>query len=590
MKKTLILFSTLSILFFNNYAFAENKTEEMKDNTKIENKLEAEKVIELENIWKIFSKNRFLENRFLIKQDGKFALIDDNFEYILEPKYDMITNFYGDENFIVENNKNLNLINQKGELILKDTFKRLINVDKNLYYFSKDNKNFGVIDYKDNIIIKPKYQDIKPLIDNKDLYIVKYNNKYSIIDKKENFLVKDFKYKISNFYENRIIFSTEKGYGLADKNGNILVKPEYFLFLSSKNKMFYAKKTNNQSAFFDLNGKKLFSNKYNYPYNPNYDLIIIEKDKKSGLMDLNGKVVVPPKYDFIFTSLNNTYSIINNRKYGLIDEKGKVVVEPKYEYIDIFGKENKTIFRENKKFGIIDSKGNIVLKPKFDEINFIYGNYASVKLGNKFGAIDKNGKIVIEPKYEYFDMFNNFGISNYDYSIVRLNGKTGVVDTNDKIILDIKYDDVKAFSNKVFIVRENNDYLFLNVKNNLTKKVSFSSNNLDFPIKGTVRENMHIFQTMLETFSVDNRGIYPKDVAELLKEAENKKYKKNLVNFEDSKLPALVDGNCDIKGVVIYQPIKDKNGKINSYKIFANDKDGKLLKDKNGKDIYLSND
>ncbi|MEK7432809.1 MAG: hypothetical protein AABZ74_06740 [Cyanobacteriota bacterium] len=100
----------------------------------------------------------------------------------------------------------------------------------------------------------------------------------------------------------------------------------------------------------------------------------------------------------------------------------------------------------------------------------------------------------------------------------------------------------------------------------------------------SVKSNMHTFQTLLETYSVDHNGNYPKNVEELKKDATkgNNKYWKDFKNpytnqegttFDlkiklDKNDSNIVEKNNLIIGSIFYEPIKN-NKIINGYKIYA---------------------
>lgn len=125
----------------------------------------------------------------------------------------------------------------------------------------------------------------------------------------------------------------------------------------------------------------------------------------------------------------------------------------------------------------------------------------------------------------------------------------------------------------------------------------------------SVKANMHTFQTMLETYSVDWNGEYPKNIDQLKREAIKNNYWKSLKNpYTDGitkfelvndfkKLQSFeieckkFDKNTTNAGLIIYNPIiEDKN--IYKYYLYglSQSKDSLfLIKDKN-EYFTLSND
>ncbi|MFN4151354.1 MAG: hypothetical protein ACK4IX_10460 [Candidatus Sericytochromatia bacterium] len=130
----------------------------------------------------------------------------------------------------------------------------------------------------------------------------------------------------------------------------------------------------------------------------------------------------------------------------------------------------------------------------------------------------------------------------------------------------------------------------------------------DRPKVSSVKANMHTFQTILETYAFYNNGIYPKNIKKLKEEAIKKEYWKEVKNpfegynntfldisFFNNKIDCLYlqkENEVSFEaGVVIYNPIINKEQKINKYYLYGtyllNNK-SKLIEDK-GKFFYLTN-
>ncbi|MEZ0370426.1 MAG: hypothetical protein ACAI44_15155 [Candidatus Sericytochromatia bacterium] len=116
----------------------------------------------------------------------------------------------------------------------------------------------------------------------------------------------------------------------------------------------------------------------------------------------------------------------------------------------------------------------------------------------------------------------------------------------------------------------------------------------------SVKANMHMLQTTVETYAVDFGGIYPASVAEMVKEAKAREYWKEFANPFTGDFSAFTDldqvlidfenyqPGKEMAGKLLYQPIKAESGAITSYKIFGVDQAGNLIQDK-GQDFYLTN-
>ncbi|MFN4149809.1 MAG: ankyrin repeat domain-containing protein, partial [Candidatus Sericytochromatia bacterium] len=123
-----------------------------------------------------------------------------------------------------------------------------------------------------------------------------------------------------------------------------------------------------------------------------------------------------------------------------------------------------------------------------------------------------------------------------------------------------------------------------------------------------LKSNIHYFQTIIETYSVDFGGIYPEKIEELQKEAKSKDYWKDIKNpftqmigvgkngaIMDYKIYKNYKPHPSLKGLVLYEAIDSKFDKVEKksfctkYKIYATDENGDLLKEIDGKVFYLTN-
>ena len=266
---------------------------------------------------------------------------------------------------------------------------------------------------------------------------------------------------------NYFVFKENEKYGVIDKDGNIILNPEYTDVIIP---------------------------------NPGKDVFLCENEKGSELIN-SKKESLFKEYDEIeLIKLNNLTSTLSyeinalkykkNGLYGLIDYKGNKITENIYESIEnINPTEGKFIVKQNKKAGIIDFNGNILVpiqydfiisdeyftdKDEYNKSGFITLNVAND--GYKYGYINYKGKKVLENKYNEINRIPNQEdeillivsengqkalynsskkILEHEYAsisyeedsnllIVQKNKKYGVFSLDGKKIIDINYDDIES--------------------------------------------------------------------------------------------------------------------------------------------------
>ena len=224
------------------------------------------------------------------------------------------------------------------------------------------NLNYGVIDLQGNAILEAKYDNIEYLQDTNE-FLVKSNNKVGVISAKKQT-------KIQLLYDDLELVDSDLGlylakqdnkYGIIDSNGNVKIYIEYdqigidiskFEKNGIKNKYIIANnlipvKKNNQWGIFNKNGKQLIDFQYdslgyiasnnkdamNLLIIPNYDVVVVCKDKKYGLINSQGQTISAVVCDDIYMSISggqtHYYMNYNDTRYDIEERLDSSGVKPR---------------------------------------------------------------------------------------------------------------------------------------------------------------------------------------------------------------------------------------------------------------------
>lgn len=487
-------------------------------------------------------------NYFILKQNNKFGVIDTSGKILIESRFDsLIMPNPSKAIFICKNDNNAIVLNDKDEEIFKEYKNidaiRLKNIASDLMYeksvlkFESDGK-YGLINLDGKQILKPDYNSIEGLSYKEGELLVKKDEKYGIVNIKGNELVKCEYDKISvdNYYteENNYKYAgyivgikTEEGYryGYINVNGKLLLDMQYNEISRitdiKDDKNIYLISAKNGQYGLTKNGEELTDNEYqSMTYNPNINVIVVEKSKKYGVINLSGKVIVPIEYNQIdingmymyatkeqgtvvfdsegneakinvdlvkIKTENDNYIITINTKndetnYGVIDKQGKQIIEEKYSYIEYLFKNYFIASNKEGKLGIIDSKGNQKVELKYDAVQRISNKnmVQTIQSDTKTTQIysDKLEKVCeitnanIDRQENYVKIYNDAEIKYFDNTGNQLkntdiftenelfakeeNGKYGFADKIGNIKVECKYDKVTEF----------NKYGFAGIKQN----------------------------------------------------------------------------------------------------------------------------
>ena len=183
------------------------------------------------------------------------------------------------------------------------------------------------------------------------------------------------------------VFNEDGLFGLQDKQGNIIVKPEY---------------------------KKLVR--------VGTTSWIAQKKNRFGLMDCEGNFLIEPKYRHVERVLGKYVKLGNDNDFGLYDETGKVIIPPEYSSIDLlYGRMFLTC--KKYKYGIIDFDGNVILDNLFDDIYMPDTKSLRVQYEGEWYQIEKSTKDDIELP----DNVKKVMINVHEFKVTHLVTNSGVL-------------------------------------------------------------------------------------------------------------------------------------------------------------------
>lgn len=183
------------------------------------------------------------------------------------------------------------------------------------------------------------------------------------------------------------VFNEDGLFGLQDKQGNVIVKPEYKKLVRVGNTSWIAQKKN-----------------------------------RFGLMDCEGNFLVEPKYRHVERVLGKYVKLGNETDFGLYDETGQVIIPPEYSSIDLlYGRMFLTC--KKYKYGIIDFDGNVLLDNLFDDIYMPDTKSLRVQYEGEWYQIEKTTKDDIELP----DNVKKVMINDNEFKVTHLVANSGVL-------------------------------------------------------------------------------------------------------------------------------------------------------------------
>lgn len=337
---------------------------------------------------------------------NKFGILSDDGEVIISPSFDDIKDIELRDRFFVKKNGKWGIINKFRKIIIDYEYEDIRELDKNKYIVQKNGK-WGIIGKDNEIEIPIKYENIKTI-----------GNKIFLINTENVEIITKSLKKIETFNGENINILNEEGY---------LIKKEGEFFYTYKNQKIKIdekiEQIYNNFLVINENGKRHIKNildkdskleKYEFDGIFIQDLknIIVEKNGKYGVYNINMKEIVPIKFDKISGFYNNFYIYENEYKCGVIDSKGNVILQNKYNTInEVRG--DLIIASKESGIGIVNVLGKEVVPFIYDDIKFI-GN-------QNFILFSREKLIVSDKKSKKFELSKQEILNIYSSQINTLN-------------------------------------------------------------------------------------------------------------------------------------------------------------------------
>jgi len=341
--------------------------------------------------------------------ENKLVTRNLDFEYLLTPEYDYISDFSKNYALLVKDDIE-SLINNDNVIIPSTSEYEVVNIYQDKVCFKLfTNSSYGLMDMSGTIIIEPKYKH--PLEFSEDLAIVEQGNKVGYINLYDE-LVIDYNYEWGlPFNEGLAAVGINNKFWFIDTNGKIASGPYTFL---------------NAEVFTFVTAYMEYSEGYTAYFEENDEVILQGYNTGGywGFIDGKGNITIPAQYLSVRPFKEGLAAVeTTDKQWIYIDENGKKVMDgAPSDFSD-------GLACNGKEF--IDKLGNIVI-----EIPEGFGVDASAQEGfdnfryelivifkdQEYGIMDINGEIVFESKD-----FEEVRIFKEKLAAVKTDGKWGII-------------------------------------------------------------------------------------------------------------------------------------------------------------------
>ncbi|MBN2730717.1 MAG: WG repeat-containing protein [Bacteroidales bacterium] len=431
--------------------------------------IKKDKVSELKAYDQIINPQRLEEGKICeVKLNGKSGFIDDNYNEIVEPQYDICL-YFGNQSiplFRVVKDGKWGYINDMAEVVLPCVYDDAEDFNKEGFARVQQNGEVFCIDQKglrqDTCANKPTYRF-------KVFPVVQRDQKYGLLGTDGLLYIPilyDYVYGMTNepFYR----VQKDKKVGICRSTGTMLLPPEY-----DKIGSFYREM---QLAIIEKDGLKGAIDTHCNIIIPviyeqlQFDLsgnLIFKLNGKMGMMDSAQNIIIPAIYEEFhgfgklrYTYDSNEYSrVMRDSLYGFIDLEGKEVIPCKFEQLELEIHNDLAFFVEDGKYGFVKVGGKIIVPAIYNRAYSFEVPVTAVQKDEKWGLIDIKGKKITD--FEY-DLIIAHSWYEKQWVIAYKNGLSGVLNIKGEVVVPFEYDEILTYSaNNGFRARKGENWIYI---------------------------------------------------------------------------------------------------------------------------------
>ena len=439
---------------------------------------------------------------FILRQDGKYGVINKNGDIVINPEYVNIIILNPQKAVFIcyDEDNSTKVLNQNNEQIFSEYAQiepiRLKNIasdlmyEKNLLTYEQDEK-LGLINLEGEVIAQPIYESIEGLPYKEGELLVQLEGKYGVINNKGNYLV-DPEYDqitVDNYttaeegYKRAgyiVSNTTENGYryGYVDVDGKVLLEPEYtevsrIINVEDDDNIYLIVAQNGQYGMVK-NQEQIIGNEYqSISYNSESNTLTLEKTKRYGVATLDGKVVIPVEFAQIDSTGKYIYATDVDGNVEVYQGDGNPAEINSNVYILETENENYQIKIDNSQgsvYSILNQNGEQITTQNYSYINYLYDNYFIVSVtGGKVGVINDKEEPIIEIQYDSIEK-----VEGTDYIVTRLS------ENNSMQLYDKNFKQLCEMTNAIVQTEEN----YVKVYNDIETRY--------FDLEGNEKQNTEI--------------------------------------------------------------------------------------------------
>lgn len=397
------------------------------------------------------SNSLFLEYQLITKSG--FLFYEFPFFLIPEPLSEGTIRIYNSRE-----NK-FGFISKSGERISKYKFQNARDFKEGFAaVMDPKNMQWGYIDKKGKLVIPYQFEEAYSF--SEGLSVVKRSGAFYYCTTSGTLIPIQAKAdQVFDLREGFSIFNNDKGYGIINKSGQLVLDARY-AFIDNFDNGIAVFVENNQAGILDNTGKVLIQARYEEIFRFDQQHYLIQQNGLKGLITNAGETVVPASYSAIDYFSEGLAPVMKAGKWGFTDTRGEEIIPCQFAEYEGGFKDGKINVRMGDQWKIKHGQDTISL-PQYDEVLPFYGYTAAFRKDNLWGFLNLEGEESIEPKYSEL-IYNNGSLVFGKCPMADGSNKFALINAYGKEIIEPKYLEVVRFTEGLAAVKTEKGWGFIN--------------------------------------------------------------------------------------------------------------------------------
>ncbi len=430
------------------------------------------------NIYSIGSLRYAVENF-----ENKMALFSDDGKQITPFNIDSISGFKKNYAIIYQNSQQ-GLIDREGQIRAQPAF-REVKIDDDGSVHTRQLDEWFFLDGQNKLFQKKRADSIVAV--GKNMLHITIAGKVQLEDYQFKPLMPFGFSTLGSFVNGKAIYSVGNKYGVARKNGSILLPPDADYLTFEGQFMISMRRAGGKELWtaMDSLGNVLNTKPYERIFPFNGKVFPVVNRNYWGAMSASGREIIACAYDSILQQLNDNLVVKFRGQYGIINTREEWVVTPRPHRLRLITDErfieitprttylkaidgNVIYFSDNRlvvdsqriiehlpsgSLWEIDLNGVIVDRQVHPEgsIEKIYPEsegLRAIRKNGQYGFVDSQGRLRIANRYDDIQPFNE------GLAAIKIRGKWGFLNHEDKIAIQPVYEEVTPFRKGFSLVRQ----------------------------------------------------------------------------------------------------------------------------------------